>query len=203
LHGIAHLIYAEDDDLELMLTMAEQTNQSNQPLRLNIGGTESRAGWKILNIQPGPNVDFIGDCTDLSQFASDSVDEVYASHVYEHLNYMVELPKALAEVFRVLKPGGTFKVGVPDLDVLCRLYIHPGLNFPDRYFVMRMIYGGQTDPYDFHKVGLNWEILTTLLANTGFKTARRVKFFELFNDCSAIVFAGEPISLNVEASKSS
>lgn len=32
------------------------------PFRLNIGGEVARDGWKILNIQPGPHVDFVGNC---------------------------------------------------------------------------------------------------------------------------------------------
>src|SRR6476660_9763094 len=98
---------------------------SGEPLRLNIGGTEPRHGWKILNIQPGPCVDFVGDCTDLSQFADDSVAEVYASHVFEHLGYQEDLPRALREVRRVLVPGGLFRIGVPDLDALCWLFMSP------------------------------------------------------------------------------
>jgi predicted SAM-dependent methyltransferase len=181
--------------------MPDSSLQSAQPFRLHIGGTEPRAGWKILNIQPGPHVDFIGNCTDLSQFANESIDELYASHVYEHLGYQAELPKALVEACRVLKPSGVFKIAVPDLEMLCKLYIHPELNIPDRFYVTRMIYGGQTDPFDFHKIGLNWEILTAMLAQAGFKTARRVKSFDLFHDCSTIELAGKPISLNIEASK--
>lgn len=171
------------------------------PSRLHIGGTEGRAGWEILNVQPGPNVDHVGDCADLSRFADESFDEVYASHVYEHLGYQEQLPKALAEVRRILKPGGTLRISVPDLDMLCRLFLHPDLALPARFHVMRMMFGGQVDPFDFHKVGLNWTILSALLGNAGFTSARRVESFDLFQDCSVLRFGGQPISLNVEATK--
>ena len=48
-------------------------------LRLHIGGRTPRAGWKILDVNPGPHVDFVGNCRDLSRFADGSVAEVYAS----------------------------------------------------------------------------------------------------------------------------
>ena len=54
-------------------------------MRLHIGGEEIKEGWKILNIQKKPGVDFIGDITDLSQFDDESIEEVYASHVLEHV----------------------------------------------------------------------------------------------------------------------
>lgn len=172
------------------------------PIRLHIGGTEVKEGWSILNIQPGPGVDFVGDCVDLSRFADGSVSEVYASHVYEHLGYVHDLPRAIGEAYRVLKPGGLLRVGVPDLDALCRLFIDPGLVIQERMVVLRMIYGGQTDAHDFHKVGLNFELLRSLLESSGFKHVRRVEQFGLFKDTTTLKFLDRwPISLNVQAIK--
>src|SRR4051812_17814109 len=96
-------------------------HSSDEPLRLHVGGESVKPGWKILNIRRGPGVDFVGDCRDLSQFADESVAAVYGSHVYEHLDYAGEVQKAMAEVHRVLKPGGEFFIAVPDLERLCRL----------------------------------------------------------------------------------
>ena len=45
-------------------------------LRLHIGGTQAKEGWKILNIEPGPQVDFVGDCGSLPQFAENSVERI-------------------------------------------------------------------------------------------------------------------------------
>ena len=97
----------------------------SEPFRLHIGGREPRPGWNILNIQPGPNVDYVGSCTSLEQFADNSIDEVYASHVLEHLGFREELPKALREIWRVLKPGGVLKISVPDFERLCTMFVNP------------------------------------------------------------------------------
>lgn len=173
----------------------------DEPLRLHIGGVHAKEGWKVLNIQPGPNVDFLGTATDLSAFADATVDELYGSHIYEHLDYHHEVPRALGEAFRVLKPGGVIMVGVPDLDVLCQLFLHPGLNLRQRFDIVRMIYGGQTDPWDYHKTGYNFQILGQFLFDAGFDDIRRVERFGLFEDTTAMAFEGVPISLNVIASK--
>jgi predicted SAM-dependent methyltransferase len=170
-------------------------------LRLHIGGETVREGWKILNIQSKPGVDFIGNCLDLSQFADGTVSEIYASHTYEHLDYVKELPLALREAFRVLVPGGMLRAGVPDLEILCRLFLEPRLDIQAKFFVMRMMFGGQIDAFDYHKVGLSADIFGSLLAEAGFKTIRRVPEFGLFQDITTMKFAGVPISLNLIALK--
>ncbi len=48
--------------------------------KLHIGGKLSAAGWEILNVFDGPNVDHVGDAVDLSRFADATFAEVYASH---------------------------------------------------------------------------------------------------------------------------
>jgi predicted SAM-dependent methyltransferase len=172
-----------------------------EPLRLHIGGTEQKPGWKILNIFAGPAVDFVGDCTDLSRFADETVDEVYGSHVYEHLGYLHMLPAAIREVHRVLKKGGIFRMSVPDLEILCRLFLRPDLTIDDRFIVMRMIYGGQVDAADYHKAGLTMEFAQYLLTRVGFHDIERVAEFNLFRDTSVAEFKDERISLNVQAVK--
>lgn len=174
---------------------------SSEPFRLHIGGRQAKPGWKILNIQPGPGVDFIGDCVDLGQFANDSVDEIYASHVYEHLGFRKELPTALAEARRVLKPGGILRISVPDFEVLCRLFLHDSVPKEQRFSIMMHIFGGQEDAFDFHRVGLTWDFMLMFLKGAGFTSARKVGDFNMFEDFSLARRFGVPISLNVEAWK--
>jgi len=179
----------------------ENTGGAEAPFRLHIGGMEKRPGWKILNVQPGPDVDFVGDCTDLGRFADGSVQEIYASHVLEHLSYQDRLPRALGELYRVLRPGGAAMISVPDLEVLCRLFLDPRAKVRDRFEIMRMAFGGQMDPHDFHFVGLSYDLLYNFLFRAGFSRIEQVKAFGLFRDSSTIEYMGEPISLNVVAHK--
>jgi SAM-dependent methyltransferase len=53
---------------------------------------------------------------------SNSCNAVYASHVLEHLS-REDFDRALKETFRILKPGGTFRLVVPDLECLAKRYI--------------------------------------------------------------------------------
>ena len=54
-----------------------------------------------------------------------SVDAVYCSHVLEHLA-LDEFRKTLRNVYSYLKPGGTFRFVLPDLEGLARRYVESG-----------------------------------------------------------------------------
>jgi predicted SAM-dependent methyltransferase len=171
------------------------------PVKLHIGGQVAHPEWKIYDVRPGPLVDFVGDCTDLSAFDDESVTEIYASHVLEHLGYMEELPRSLREFYRVMAPGGTLRASVPDLEILCMLIADPALSYHERFHVMRMLFGGQSNSADFHKVGLNEAFLHDYLLAAGFVDVARTNSFQLFDDSSALVFKGRPVSLNLSARK--
>ncbi len=64
---------------------------------------------KIIDKYPDVRV-VIGDCQQKSQFTDAYFDRVLAIHVLEHLP---NLPGALDEVKRVLKPDGFFSVVIP------------------------------------------------------------------------------------------
>ncbi len=77
-------------------------------------------------------MDYLGHCADLSRFADDSILEIYASHVIEHLRFQKELLAALREFNRVLTAGGVLRVSAPDLDTLCRLFLDPEMSLKQR-----------------------------------------------------------------------
>ncbi len=170
-------------------------------MKLHIGGKEPHPEWKIFDVLPGPDVDFVGDCTDLSQFADASIEAIYAAHVFEHLGYRDELPSALAECCRVLTPGGEFMVSVPNLEVLCALLLEQDITEERRFFLMCSMFGGQKDAHDFHKVGFTEQLLRSFLLTAGFKDVLRVEDFSLFRDSSKLRLGGQLASLNVIATK--
>jgi predicted SAM-dependent methyltransferase len=169
--------------------------------RLHIGGTQAREGWDILNIQKTDCTDYVGDICDLSQFLDDHFDAVYASHVLEHVSYQNELLRAVKGIHRILKPQGKFLVGVPDFELLCRLFVDKKLTMQDRFSIMRIMFGGQMDAHDFHHVGLTEEFLADLLSVAGFREIYRVPEFNIFNDTSSTKFGDVLISLNMVAIK--
>ncbi len=165
-------------------------------MKLHIGGKEKKEGWSILNIQKNDDVDYVGDISDLSQFEDNSIEEIYASHVVEHVSQK-DISKTLKGIHRVLKNDGKFYVSVPDLDILCRIFIDPKAPQKAKFHAMRMMFGGQIDEYDFHYFGWNYEFMKDYLTTAGFKKIEKVKSFSLFKDTSDYAPYGVPISLNV------
>jgi predicted SAM-dependent methyltransferase len=170
--------------------------------KLHIGGTSLQEGWEVLNANPAPYVDHVCNANDLSQFADNTFDQIYSSHVVEHLDYKDELLNTLVEWNRVLVPGGTMYVSVPDMDILCNMMIqHDIYSVEERFFIMRMLFGGHIDKYDYHVVGLNQDFLANYLHCAGYVNLRRVHGFDLFSDTSTLTYKGIPISLNLIAEK--
>jgi predicted SAM-dependent methyltransferase len=170
--------------------------------KLHIGGTVRSDGWEVLNANPAPYVDHVCNANDLSQFSANTFDAIYASHVVEHLDYKDELKDALAGWNRVLVPGGKVYVSVPDLDALAGFLLDKDrLTVDERFQVMRMLFGGHVDRYDYHVVGLNEEFLGYFLNVSGYVNIQRVRGFGLFDDASALVFKGVAVSLNMVAEK--
>ena len=73
-----------------------------------------------MDIDPAVSPDVLGTMTDISSITSESVDAIFSSHNIEHL-YPHEVPKALAEFLRVLRPGGFALITCPDLRSVCQL----------------------------------------------------------------------------------
>jgi len=173
-----------------------------EPRKLHIGGKQAHPEWEIINAVAGPHVDYLGNAKDLSRFEDDLFSEVYASHVLEHFDYSNELGDVLTEWYRVLKPGGRLYISVPDLDVLAQLFLQRDkLDINQRFHVMRMMFGGQIDEYDYHKVGLNFSFLAHYLQDAGFTGIRQVDEFGIFDDSSSYKPYDVLISLNVHAEK--
>lgn len=79
-------------------------------------------GWREirLDIDAAVSPDVLGSMTDMSAVADASMDAVFSSHNLEHL-YPHEVPAALREFLRVLKPDGVAIVTCPDLQSVCAL----------------------------------------------------------------------------------
>jgi len=169
--------------------------------KLHIGGKQAHPDWEIFNIQDGPDVDHVGDAVDLSPFDDEIFDELYASHILEHFDYNGPLQKALKEWYRVLKPEGKLYISVPDMEVLCKLFVRQGITAQARFHLIRMMFGGHVDEYDYHHTGFYLAFLNKVLAEAGFQRAKKVIFFGIFEDAGTICVDNIPISLNVIAFK--
>lgn len=174
--------------------------QQEQPIRLHIGGRKAREGWKIFDIEARDEVDFVGDVRDMSAFAEASCAEVYASHVLEHLPPQ-DILAVLNGLHRILVPGGTLYLSVPDFEVLCWLFVGSTFSKPEKFHVMQMAFGGQDTEHDLHRIGLTFDFMLDYLRDVGFSSVEHVESFGLFPDASEKIFSGHRISLNLIVTK--
>jgi predicted O-linked N-acetylglucosamine transferase (SPINDLY family)/predicted SAM-dependent methyltransferase len=174
--------------------------QSEELLKLHIGGRERRDGWRILDVEQRDEVDFVGDIRKLESFADESCGEVYCSHVLARVGPS-EILDTLNGLHRILVPGGRLYVSVPDLDVLTMLFAHSVTSKARRFGVMRMMFGGQDDESDCHKIGLYQDLMTDYLRDVGFASVQHVESFGLFDDKSEVREGEQLLSLNLIATK--
>lgn len=99
--------------------------RQQRPIKLELGSGR-RAGmeeWVSLDLNGGADIQH--DLTQPLPFPNDSVDRVYSSHVLEHFTYPNPLLDLLRECHRVLRPGGTFSIAVPNAQLFLKAYFHP------------------------------------------------------------------------------
>lgn len=90
--------------------------------RLNWGcGTITPFGWVNSDIMPIPGVEVVADIRGGLPLPSESFDYIVSIHALPELTYR-ELDGALAELHRLLKPGGVLRLGLPDMDKAIEAY---------------------------------------------------------------------------------
>jgi SAM-dependent methyltransferase len=101
------------------------TNTGSRGLKmLNVGcGRHFHPDWVNIDIAPSDPRVIAHNVLDKIPFPEESFDVVYHSSVLEHLPKW-SAPDFIAECYRVLVPGGVLRVGIPDLETICRLYLH-------------------------------------------------------------------------------
>jgi len=142
------------------------------------------------SVQP----DLIGTMTNMSAVSSESIDAVFSSHNIEHL-YPHEVPVALSEFLRVLKPDGFAVITCPDLQSVCALVADDKLTEPaytsqaGPISPLDILYGHRPqltngNLYMAHRCGFTQKVLTGTLKFAGFKGVASMKrgapFFDLW-----------------------
>ena len=161
-----------------------------------------------LDVDPAVGPTVIGSITDMKAiFPSESFDAVWSSHTLEHL-FAHEVPIALGEFKRILKPDGFALFMCPDLESVAS---HLGQHGADHIAytspagpitALDMLFGHQASVaqgrhYMAHKTGFTAERLGNLLLGAGFPTVnvRRDHYFEI----CALAFAERADQSRIQA----
>ena len=145
-----------------------------------------------LDVDAALAPDILASIADMSVVPDCSFDALYSSHNIEHL-YAHEVPHALAEFRRVLKPDGFVVVICPDLQSVAALIVDnklteeiaPGM----RISAMDVLYGDRTaiangQSYMAHHCGFTAKVLHMSLFMAGFGSikvaSRPAPYFDLW-----------------------
>ena len=175
--------------------------------RLHLGcGKKVIPGWINIDAVPQASDVCIDDVAVLTTVGDASTDEIYACHVLEHFGRNSTKP-VLETWFRKLKPGGTIRISVPDIRAVFEKY-QQGIPLAT---LTGLLYGGQRNEYDYHKIGFDFETLSLIMSSIGFVDIKRYEWQNLdhshMDDYSQAYLPhmdkenGMLMSLNVEARK--
>lgn len=140
-----------------------------KPKKIVVGAGETAyPGWVVTNIH---NLDITSTNNWTYVFTRNTVDNLLAEHVFEHLT-LKQAREAFKLAFQFLKPGGTFRIAVPD-----------GL-FPSDDYINYVRPGGVGAGADDHKMMYTHRILREELGNVGFD----VKLLEYWNEQGDFIF---------------
>lgn len=149
-------------------------------VELGAGDKKGEGGWVTIDLSK--KCDIFWDLRKGLPFPNESITKIYSSHLFEHLSFK-ECQIFLDECRRVLIPGGTFSICVPN----ARLYIEAYLKFDslDESSVYKPAYNNTTriDYVNYiaymdghHKYMYDEENLLYILATKGFKNAHLRQF---------------------------
>jgi predicted SAM-dependent methyltransferase len=167
------------------------------PVRLHIGcGTNPLPGWiNIDRVERSPGVVIDLDVTDLP-YADGTVDAVLAEHVLEHFSFAEE-GLAWRELARVLRPGGTLTLEVPDFEWVCATFLAANDDWREFYTVgavdhyagcgraldqrwgilQTMFFGNQNGAGQFHRSGYTEGKLRAIAAALEFESIAVQRLF--------------------------
>jgi len=147
-------------------------------IKLNLGCGWRDFGKDWIHIDKGkyPHVTS-HDITRLLFFDDNSVDLIYASHVFEYFD-REEGFNVLKEWFRVLKEWGILRIAVPDFEQMAKLYTEkkfPLQNILGPLYGKMKIQKEEEDNLEFiyHKTTYDFNNLNELLRQVGFKDIRK------------------------------
>jgi predicted SAM-dependent methyltransferase len=149
--------------------------------RLNWGCGWPTPGWINSDMWASPGVDIVCDIRQGLPLESESIDYVVSIHALPEIQYG-DLVSTLAELRRVVKPGGVLRLGLPDLDKGIQAYITNDRDYflvPDEEvrsiggkFIVQMIWYG-------HSLALfTYDFTEELMFKAGFSRVDRCGYKE-------------------------
>ena len=152
----------------------------NDVIRVNLGaGHIPIDGFVNVDMRELPGIDVVATVDSLP-FEPGSVTEIFSSHTIEHFP-QEQLKRKLLPYWRgLLRPGGTVRAVVPDLEAMTTAYARGEITFEA---FRAVAYGGQEYEGDFHFNGFTPDSLSVLLIDGGFEDPQVIERGRPNGDC--------------------
>jgi len=160
-------------------------------VHLGPGQQKYMPGW--INVDANmftARCDVWSDLRHALPFHDCSIDAVYSHHVIEHLP---DIPTHIRDVYRCLKSGGAYRIGVPNGDTAIRKFAEGDLSWFGDWPEKRRSIGGRLNNFilckNEHLAIMTESYLRELLEDAGFshiarfQAARDTGRPDLFADC--------------------
>lgn len=165
--------YTYETSVERILSDAKAI----KPLKLHLGcGSKYLDNYVNIDIQDWASIcDLVADATNLHMFEDNSIEHIFTHALLEHIPPWDTI-KALKEWNRVLRPGGTIQIEVPDLERVFKDWLIN--NTLEEQEAINNIYGGNKSPdkaysHQDHLTGFTYNRLTRMMADCGFTNFER------------------------------
>ena len=145
-------------------------------LKLHVGcGEKYLPSFINVDINPFRKIDLWLDVRNPLPFPTGALEGIYAQETFEHL-YPDECNRVLGECFRVLRPGGFIRIGVPHLRYAVEAYLQGSASwFSDWPRSYRSI-GGRFSNFLLcdgqHRNAFDFPVLEELLKRAGFESVQ-------------------------------
>jgi predicted SAM-dependent methyltransferase len=159
-------------------TSVQSRNRSIR--RLNWGcGSHTAVGWVNSDVKDGAGVDLVADIRDGLPLADECMDYAVSIHALPEFAYP-ELNTVLRELWRVLVPGGTLRLALPDLAKGVDAYLRGDFDYfqvdpeevrsPGGRFIVHMLW------YGYSRTLFTVDFAEELLENAGFVDVRECPY---------------------------
>ena len=147
-----------------------QFDPAEFPRKVNLGsGTDPRQDYLNIDMNAWNRPDLLADVRELGFLPSSYYDEILAQDVLEHLPRAQTL-QTLVHWNRLLKPGGTIVLRVPNVLGLAEFFKHPDWQHPSRQEqLMQHLFGTQAYNGDWHFTSFTPVLLEHYLRESGFE----------------------------------